>query len=512
MIKNLIYLSSALLAIGLIWMVIAEPVFEAPAEIKIDKILANFTADFSEKLCQPPTPKMAICVRRFKDSLGKQDLLSVELRKISERALIRHQGKKCWLITACDKDTVDRIKVQDSDFYGERPEYGKFKASFFDLEGVYNTYQSNKNIGLNIELLDLEEKEKIYISEIMIPKTLLPPELLGMQRTFFGTISGLIKRIKILGDQFSIHIFRAVITLAVVLAILIPVDRRIFIRDRIVRFQNRRQERIHRKKVEKREKGREARKIPIIGVRASGKTHFIVSVCEKVAAFKFGTVTGDTLEQYAQLTGYINRGEVIPATMSNSRIEVKIDKVKNAEGKIINCNMLLSTEDISGIAFEEAVRRIYETPNAADDSVQELKKLLCNSDAILVLVDLVRDAGRNLSKNDELKIRRNWGNQLETLFIAIRRAIETVSQPKLKLIYLVFTKTDYIDDHEKLCTKIINIELVTLRSFLTEKRIDLQVAYSQSRPFVPTDDVNFEWIKDMLYQIVESIYLKSPQS
>lgn len=192
--------------------------------------------------------------------------------------------------------------------------------------------------------------------------------------------------------------------------------------------------------------GRSERKLPLLGVRGSGKTYFLVSLGHYVTHKGWGRIADEGADRYLQeLTPYVLRGESIPPTRGNYPVEIELDTVDSLgfDGPVeLNPNLTISTVDFSGGQFEAAVEEATVAGGFETGPANEFRELYADADGLVVVVDLVRGADPVTFESErEDRIRAAIGEQVVPLAKCLEIALE---QHDLggKPIYIVFTKGD----------------------------------------------------------------------
>jgi len=195
-----------------------------------------------------------------------------------------------------------------------------------------------------------------------------------------------------------------------------------------------------RMRIFKREK---IRSIPIIGVRNAGKTYFIVSLGHLISKEGWGEVL--TYDYFHQLEPYVLAQQPIPPTVGYHPVRVRVDYVEY-QNKRFNARIVLSTGDISGIEFEQAMQEVktFKFSKKSDlknapPTLGKLYRLLLNSDGLIVLIDITKYLSEVTHIADA--VFRAFSYQIEPISTALEMVIN-FGEFSLKPLFFVFSKQD----------------------------------------------------------------------
>lgn len=221
-------------------------------------------------------------------------------------------------------------------------------------------------------------------------------------------------------------------------------------------------------------------KIPIFGVQAAGKTYFIHSLAYFISRRGLGSVVGDHSRDYMyRLKPALLRGEPLDATSGFRDIELQIDQVyfqdfeevmtethlrqylpesfqdededvpeeEEKGSETVSCNLVLSTNDLSGLQFTQAMMRLSE-PSAnlgGDARTKPFLKVLNACQGAIAVIDIVRKniTAEEFKQDRKELIRQNLAEQVIPLLRGVELALRNRKNSKqIFPLFLIFTKRD----------------------------------------------------------------------
>ena len=214
------------------------------------------------------------------------------------------------------------------------------------------------------------------------------------------------------------------------------------------------------------------RRIPIFGVSGVGKSYFSFSLCQYLKTNHLGKPLGIDSRFLSGAIQAILARKKLPPSVGNRELKLHLEKIRMEEyGKVyedmyrqdegmtpcrveepgeseegmIPCNILISTNDMSGTDFENAMMQMGE-PHAdvtRHPSVRRFLNVVADCDGAMVVLDLVR--GREqLAKSDVIEmIRLAVADQVIAVVNGIQLAIENRKNGNSFFpLFLIFTKKD----------------------------------------------------------------------
>lgn len=216
-------------------------------------------------------------------------------------------------------------------------------------------------------------------------------------------------------------------------------------------------------------------RVPVLGVRGSGKTYFICSLAYIVSRYGWGHPDSETSLYINELLEYVFKGELIPSTYKSRPIRVELKEI-DLDGKKRRLNLVLSTEDYSGKEYENFMKKVKDamlsgTVEKLGPEAEKFKRMMMNSRGVIVIVDLV---GKSPLTPEEFKKRGEKGilDALSEQVVPLATSIELLLDSGVKLsnmpFFFVFTKSDIhrltSDEASKYLNEAMAISLSRLRS------------------------------------------------
>ncbi|MBS7281132.1 MAG: hypothetical protein KIH09_15055 [Candidatus Freyarchaeota archaeon] len=189
------------------------------------------------------------------------------------------------------------------------------------------------------------------------------------------------------------------------------------------------------------------KRIPILGVRGSGKSYFLCSLAYVVSRYGWGYPDSETSLYISDMLSFIFKGEPIPPTYKSRPIRVELKEVDLGVGKKKKLNLILSTEDYSGQEYEDAMKQLREAglSGQLSGTVEKFRQMILNSKGIIIIVDLV---GRTPTTPEEFEAERNkrilnaLSEQVSPLATGIELLLSGGKDILKKPFFFVFTKSD----------------------------------------------------------------------
>ncbi len=244
--------------------------------------------------------------------------------------------------------------------------------------------------------------------------------------------------------------------------------------------------------------------IPIFGIQGAGKSYFIMSMGYFISYRNLGRVVGESADYIMQFIPVMLRGERLDATPGYRDLDLKVDRVYQSdhdtlydaldqydalvlglrrEEKISEedvgsetrpANYLLSTNDLSGTQFKDAMERLSE-PSAklgGDAQTQRFLEVLEGGDGAIVVVDIVRRemSPEQFAFDRNNIIRRALAEQVVPLVRGIQLSLLRGNRRnKIFPLFLVFPKRDIHQLSRQQLKTIINEVFALLLANLDER-------------------------------------------
>jgi hypothetical protein len=229
------------------------------------------------------------------------------------------------------------------------------------------------------------------------------------------------------------------------------------------------------------------KRIPVFGIQGVGKSYFILSVAYFISKRSLGKVIGASADYVTNLLPVMMLGERLDATPGYRDIDLEVNHIYRAnyeqldgaasgdaewrpsksflddasesgqtqeqygeqgqDSELIPCEFMISTNDLSGTQFKDAVGRLAE-PTArlgGDPQTQRFLQVLEAGEGAIIVVDVVRQEMTTDEFTQEARrhIRRALAEQVVPLARGIQLSIMKGSKRnKVFPLFLVFTKRD----------------------------------------------------------------------
>ena len=217
--------------------------------------------------------------------------------------------------------------------------------------------------------------------------------------------------------------------------------------------------------------------LSIFGIQASGKSYFLMSLAYFISQRGLGRVIGESVDYVNQFMPMMMRGERLDATTGYRDIELEVQRIYRAnyeqvleevtfsgldleppalsddlgevdkDSDLIACDYQLSTNDLSGEQFEQAMARLSE-PTAqlgADPQTRRFLQILDSGEGAIIAVDIVRQVTdpEVFKKNRVAYVRQALAEQVVPLVRGIQlSALQRDKTSAVFPLFLVFTKRD----------------------------------------------------------------------
>ena len=192
------------------------------------------------------------------------------------------------------------------------------------------------------------------------------------------------------------------------------------------------------------------RKVPILGVEASGKSSLILTLGQYISLNEMGRVSMNSNNLFGHYLSFVAKGEPLPATTRREAFELHIARIPEESGGYRDVDLVLSSEDIAGLDFRVLVDELRSNPNlnasGKNRGAQVLRQftdLLSACDGFIFLVDLVRDTDlEEIRSGSREFIWDAFADQIQPIMTGILLATKMNAQMAMKPIFFVFTKPD----------------------------------------------------------------------
>lgn len=214
--------------------------------------------------------------------------------------------------------------------------------------------------------------------------------------------------------------------------------------------------------------------LPLFGVQGAGKSYFLLSLGYFISARKLGSVLGESADYINQFLPVMMRGERLDATPGYRDMNLKVERVYRSdhdrlfreldpldpiaqhhrdlateaeldtEGQY--ANFVLSTKDLSGTQFKDAMDRLSDPSSrlGGDPQTQRFLQVLEGGDGAIVVVDVVRQemTAEQFTADRKRYIRLALAEQVVPLVRGIQLSLLRGKQEGRFPLFLVFTKRD----------------------------------------------------------------------
>lgn len=243
------------------------------------------------------------------------------------------------------------------------------------------------------------------------------------------------------------------------------------------------------------------KRIPVFGIHGVGKSYFILSVAYFISKRGLGKVVGESADYVEGFIPVMMRGERLDATQGYRDIDLEVSRIYRAnyeqvsgtqhggdgvwqppymtpltdapeaqepeehygeqdkDGDLIHCDFLLSTNDLSGTQFKDAVGRMAEPTSklGGDPQTRRFLEVLEEGEGAIIIVDVVRRemTTEEFTRDTVRYIRSALAEQVMPLARGIQLSILKRSRRnKVFPLFLVFTKRDI---HQLSCDRLEQI-------------------------------------------------------
>ncbi|MEE8525773.1 MAG: hypothetical protein V3T72_17685 [Thermoanaerobaculia bacterium] len=196
---------------------------------------------------------------------------------------------------------------------------------------------------------------------------------------------------------------------------------------------------------------RRRRKVPILGVEASGKSSLVLTLGQFISLHKMGRVSMSSSSLFGDYLSYVAAGQPLPASTRWEKFGLHLERVPEPGGSFSDVDLLLSSEDIPGVDFRILVDELRANPNfekwqsggKSQTILERFTELLSSCDGFLFMIDLVRDTSpEELSSGSRKFIWTAFADQIKPIMTGILLATKMNAEMTQKPIFFVFSKPD----------------------------------------------------------------------
>lgn len=192
------------------------------------------------------------------------------------------------------------------------------------------------------------------------------------------------------------------------------------------------------------------RKVPILGVEASGKSSLILTLGQYISLHKLGRVAMSSSTLFGDYLSYVAAGKPLPASTRWEKFALHVTRVPEPGGGSSDADLLLSSEDIPGVDFRILVDELRANPNLsawkAGQSraiLDKFTQLLSSCDGFIFIIDLVRDRDPDqFASGSRDFIWTAFADQIKPIMTGILMATKLNAVMVMKPIFFVFSKPD----------------------------------------------------------------------
>lgn len=284
--------------------------------------------------------------------------------------------------------------------------------------------------------------------------------------------------------------------------------------------------------------------IPVIGIHAAGKSYFLTSLGYFISRRELGWVVGETADYIQQFVKVMIEGGRLDATTGYREITLQVTQIYQEDydqicrevpeavstfgervwvrpqsvteppaayrqdavveqqrgGVTIACDFLLSTYDLSGTQFKDAMEGLSEPSRNQGGDPQTLQFInaLQNGEGVIVIVDVARRilSGEEFERERVKHIRAALAEQVVPLVKGIQLTItKRKLTNKVFPLFLVFTKRDIHQLSREQLDAIVKDVFAILIAGL-ERQIEIRIHSVQSMGFEvdvdSTDELRLE--------------------
>jgi len=196
---------------------------------------------------------------------------------------------------------------------------------------------------------------------------------------------------------------------------------------------------------------RRQRKVPILGVEASGKSSLVLTLGQFISLHKMGRVSMSSSTLFGDYLSYVAAGQPLPASTRWEKFGLHLERIPEPGGGFSDVDLLLSSEDIPGVDFRILVDELRANPNfetwksggKSQSILQRFTELLSSCDGFLFMIDLVRDtSAEELASGSREFIWTAFADQIKPIMTGILLASKMNAEMAHKPIFFVFSKPD----------------------------------------------------------------------
>ena len=199
-----------------------------------------------------------------------------------------------------------------------------------------------------------------------------------------------------------------------------------------------------------REIGGRQRKVPILGVEASGKSSLILTLGQYISLHRMGRVSMSSSSLFGDYLSYVAAGQPLPASTRWEEFGLHVTRVPEPGGGASDVDLYLSSEDIPGVDFRILVDELRKNPNLsawkAGQSraiLDKFTQLLSSCDGFVFIIDLVRDRDpETFASGSREHVWTAFADQIKPIMTGILLATKTNAVMAMKPIFFVFSKPD----------------------------------------------------------------------
>lgn len=259
--------------------------------------------------------------------------------------------------------------------------------------------------------------------------------------------------------------------------------------------------------------------VPTIGIHGAGKSYFNFSNGYFISQRNLGKLVGANRDYLDGLQPAIMRHEKLDATQGYKDLsllvqhvyhddferiaeEIACEKIgvafgdhnsngeTHASSDALPCNILLTTNDLSGTEFAQAMERLRE-PSAeigGDPITRNFLQVVQNADGLTVVVDVVRriEDPEEFDRAAEKHIRHAFAEQVEPLARGIELAISRKrrrNRNKAFPVFLVFTKRDIHGMGRARLKELTDVIFALMLARLRESNVQIRIHSVQNMGF-----------------------------
>ena len=260
--------------------------------------------------------------------------------------------------------------------------------------------------------------------------------------------------------------------------------------------------------------------VPTIGVQGAGKSYFIFSNGYFISKRGLGQLVGQNQDYLDSLQPVIMRREPLDATQGYKDLSLLVEHIYDADFQRIadevgceklgiatsepatqgeasptdeaklRCNILMTTNDLSGLEFAQAMQRLRE-PNAelgGDPVTRNFLDVVRNADGLTVIVDIVRgiQSQEEFAREAEAHIRHAFAEQVEPLARGIELAISRQRRRSRRgafPVFLVFTKRDIHGLGRERLEEMTDVIFALMLARLRRSNVQIRIHSVQSMGF-----------------------------